>query len=59
VNGAIINQATGTYGYRNDFETTYTYSSAAKSGAVGIPQLYYKDTAGKFNSTIAGVNPGF
>lgn len=57
-NGTILNQATGTYPYRAYFETNYTYSTAAKNGIVGIPQLYYKETAGKFNTITLGENPG-
>uniref|UniRef100_A0A915HZP7 Uncharacterized protein n=1 Tax=Romanomermis culicivorax TaxID=13658 RepID=A0A915HZP7_ROMCU len=55
-NLVIVNQATGTYPYRAYMETVYTYSTAAKNGAVGAPQLYYKETAGKFNSFTANVN---
>lgn len=58
-NNTIITQSTGTYAYRAYFETVYTYSSAAKNGAIGIPQLYYKDKGGKFNGVLADINPGF
>jgi hypothetical protein len=58
-NGIIINQATGCYPYRAIIETNFTYSTAAKNGTVGIPQLYYKDKAGKFHSTAPSGNPGF
>lgn len=56
-NGIILNQATATYPYRAYFETNYTYSTAAKNGIVGIPQLYYKEAAGLFNTITAGQNP--
>lgn len=59
VNGIIVNQATGCYPYRSYFETNFTYSTAAKNGAIGIPQMYQKETAGKFNGTITGVNTAF
>lgn len=58
-NNVILNQATGTYPYRAYIETNFTYSSAAKSGAIGIPQMYYKETPGKFHASVAGLNAGF
>lgn len=58
-NGVIINQATGTYPYRAYMETVFTYSSAAKNGAVGAPQLYYKDKPDKFNGVVKDANPAF
>ena len=58
-NGTIINQATGCYPFKAYIETNFTYSTAGKSGAVGIPQMYYKDKAGAFNGTAALVNAGF
>lgn len=50
VNDTVVSQATGAYGYRAFIETNYTFSTAAKEGAIGIPQLYYQEPAGLFNS---------
>lgn len=50
VNDTVVSQATGAYGYRAYIETNYTFSSAAKEGAIGIPQLYYQEPSGLFNS---------
>lgn len=58
-NGVIINQANGTYPFRAYIETVYSYSSLATENAVGAPQLFYKDTPGRFNGVAAGVNNGF
>lgn len=58
-NGTIISQATGTYSYRAYIETNYTYSSPAKNGAIGLPQCYIKETAGKFNAVTLASNTSF
>ena len=57
-NGVIIHQTTNTYPYKAYMETVFTYSSAAKNGTIGAPQLFYKDTVGRFNDKAA-TNPSF
>jgi len=59
INNTIVSQASGCYPYKSYIETNFTFSTAAKNGAVGIPQQYYKERAGKFEATIAQVNESF
>lgn len=59
VNGVNVNQSNGTYNYRSIIETNFSYSPAAKQGAIGIPQMYIQETANRFATFVAGENPSF
>lgn len=58
-NGVIISHTNGAYPYRAYIETNFTYSSEAKKGAIGEPQLYFQETTGKFSTTNAAENASF
>lgn len=59
INDIVVSQATGAYPFRAYMETNFTYSSAGKQGAIGIPQMYYQETGGKFQSIDPKTNPSY
>lgn len=58
LNGILITQSTGTYGYKSMMETLLNYGPAAQQSQL-TGSLFYKDTAGSMDITDpAGANAG-